>query len=94
MHLEFGGEGVDRLNPDTVEADRLFESFGVVFRAGVDFRGAVLELAERDAAAVVTHCHVGAVDIDFDDLTVAHHELVDRVVDHLLEEDVNTIVRG
>ena len=37
LNAELGGEGVDGLDADPVEADGFFKGLGVVFRAGVDF---------------------------------------------------------
>jgi hypothetical protein len=53
-----------------------------------------LSLAEGDAASVVAHEDVGAVDIDLDGLAVPHDEFVDGVVDDFLQEDVDAVIGG
>ncbi len=51
-----------------------------------------IELAERDAAAVVAHAHGALGELDLDLLAEAHRELVDGVVDRLLEQDVDAVL--
>ena len=86
-------EGVDGFLADAVEADGFLEGLAVVFRARVDDRDAVDQLAERDAAAVVAHAQHAFVQLDLDLLAVAHREFVDAVVDRLLEQDVDAVLR-
>ena len=92
LDFEERGKEIHRLDPDPVESDGFLERFAVVFRSRVDDGGAVLQLAERDPAAVVAHADEAILDLDVDLLAVAHDVLVDGVVDDLLEEDVNPIV--
>ncbi len=87
-----GGEGVDGLLADAVEADGFLESLRVVFRAGVDDGDAVEDLAQRDAAAVVADAQGALGQLDLDLAAAAHGELVDGVVDRLLEEDVDAVL--
>jgi len=94
LDVEIGGEGVDGFDTNAVEADRFLECFGIVLGAGIDLGGAVHDFAQRDAAAVIAHAHRRVVERDFDGLAIAHDKLVNRVVDDLLEEDVNAIVMG
>ena len=94
LNGELGGEGVDGFDANSVEADGFLEGLGIVFRAGVDFGGAVLEFAEGDAAPVVAHVNVGAVDIDLNCFAVPHDEFVDGVVDDFLQENVDAVIGG
>ena len=50
------------------------------------------QLAERNAAAVVAHAHAALGELDLDLLALAHHELVDGIIDRLLEQHVNAIL--
>lgn len=86
------GEGVDRLDANTVEAHALLERLGIIFAAGVHLRRSVDELAQRDASAVVADGDGGLGDVDFELVAEAHHILVDGVVDHLLEEHIDAVV--
>jgi len=83
---------VDGLSAHPVEADAELEDLAVVFGAGVDLRDAVHNLAQRNAPAEIPHAHAVALDIDFDLLAETHDELVNRVVDDLLQQDVTTVV--
>ena len=90
-----GREGVDRLKPDAIEPDRLLEDLVVVLRTGIHRAYSLGKRALRDTSTVVADGDVAMlilVDRDVDVLTVPHRILVDGVVDHLLEEDVDTII--
>lgn len=87
-----GGQGVDRLLADAVEADGLLEGLGVVFGAGVDDGHAVHEFAQRDAPAVVAHAQGAVVELDLDFFAEAHGKLVDAVIDRLLEQHVDAVL--
>lgn len=93
LDLEMRGERVDRLGAYAVKADALLESLTVVLGARVDFGYAVDHLAEWDATAEVAHRDVVVVDDDVDPLAVAAGMLVNRVVDDLLEKNVDPVVR-
>ena len=54
-HQEILGEGVDRFGADAVKADAELEDVIVVFGAGVDFRNAIHDFAQRNAAAKIAH---------------------------------------
>ena len=93
LDLEEVGQRVHRLDADAVEADGFLERLAVVLRAGVDLGGAVEEFPERNAAAEVADLDAAfLVDLHADLLAVAHDVLVDRVVDGLLEQDVEAVV--
>ena len=91
--LELGRQGVDGLVADAVEPDRELEDVVVVLAAGVDLGNAVDQLPQWNASAVVANGHLGAVARNHDPPTVAHDELVDRVVDDLLEHHVDAVGR-
>ena len=90
--LELFGKRVDGLRAHPVEADAELEDLVVVLRPGVDHRNAVHQLALRDAASVVPHGDLAAVNADFDAASVPHDELINRVVNDFLEEDVDAVV--
>ena len=90
--LETRGEGVDGLGADAVHADGELEDVVVELAARVHVGDAGLELAERDAAAVVAAGDDAAVERDLHALAEARDEFVDRVVDDFLEEHVDAVV--
>ena len=90
--LEKLGEEVHRFDADPVQANRFFEGFAVVLRAGVDDRSTVLELTERDAATVVPDANEGFFDLNIDLPAVAHYEFIDAVVDDFFEQNVDAVV--
>ena len=89
---ELGRKRVHRLGTHTVQAHRLLEGFGVVLAAGVNLRYAVDDLAQRNAAAVVTYAGAVVFDVNDNLLAGTHHEFVDGVVDNFLHQHVNAIV--
>ena len=91
-HHELFRERVDRLGAHAVEADAELEHVIVVFGSRVDLGHAIHHFAQRDAAAVIAHADLVALDADQHLLAVAHDEFVDGVVDHLLEQDVAAVV--
>ena len=56
-------------------------------------RDALHDLAEGNAAAVVSDRDLRSVSVDLDFSTLAHDELVHRVVDDLLEHHVDAVGR-
>ena len=91
-HHELAREGVDRLGAHAVQPHAELKHLVVVLGPGVDGRDAVDHLAQRNAPAKIADRDAAALDLDLDLATVAHDEFVDGVVDHLLEQDVATIV--
>ena len=87
-----GGERVDCLGADTVQSDAELKDVVIVFRSGVDPRNAVDHFAERNAAAVIADADESAIDCHIDLATVAHDEFVDRIVDHLLQKDIDAVI--
>ena len=85
-------EHVHRLDAHAVQTHRLLEGRAAVLAAGVHLRDGRRERVERDAAAVVAHGDQLPLDRDVDLASGAHDELVDRVVHHLLDEDVDAVV--
>ena len=86
-------EPVDRLLADAIETDGFLERLAVVFRAGVDDRDAIDELSQRNPASVIAHLRAAVLELDLDLLPRAHHKFVDRVIDGLLEQDVDPVLR-
>ncbi len=93
-HLEKLRKRVHRLRAHTVHARRELEVVRIELAARVHLADAIDNLLERNAAPVVPYAHFARVVIhrDVDLLAVPHDELVDRVVDDFLHEDVNAIV--
>ena len=92
--VELVRKRVHRLGADAVHAHRELERVRVELAARVELRHAVDDLAERYATPVVAHRAAPRVpvELDLDPLALAHDELVDRVVDHFLHQDVNAVV--
>ena len=92
--LETGREKVYGFGPHPVEAHGFLEDGGIVLPAGIHHRDAFHDLAQGDAPAVVAHRYGAFLDGDVDALALPHDKFVDGVVDDLLEQDVDTVVRG
>ena len=89
------GERIDRLETDTVQTDRLLEGLRVDLGTRIHLRGRIDELAERYATTVVSYRDLIRLAIYRDAYltTHAHDKLIDRVVYHLLDKDVDAVVR-
>ncbi len=93
LRLVEGGQRVHRLLADAIQTDGFLKRLRVVFRARVDDRHAIHQLAQRDAAPVVAHPQRAVVQLDLDLLAEAHREFVDAVIDRLLEQHVDAVLR-
>ena len=91
-HQELLGQGIDRFGAHPVQPDAELEHIVVVLGPGVNLRDTIDHLSQRDAAAKISHRHGAALDVDLHFLAVAHDILVDRVIDHLLEQDVTAVI--
>ena len=92
-HLESAAEGIHRLDTDPVQSHALLERLGVILTARVELAHRLDELALRNASTVVADAHAEVVlDGHFDFLSGSHLELVDAVVHHLFQEDIDTVV--
>ncbi len=95
LDLEEIRKRVHRLDADAVQTHGFFERLAVVFCTGVDLRRTVEEFPERNPTTEIADFHPPLlVNFDADLLAVAHDVLVDRVIDRLLKQDVEAIVRG
>ena len=83
---------VDGLDADAVQTDGLLEGRAAVFAAGIHLADGRRERFERNAAAVVAHRDHVVGHRDLDQLAGAHDEFVDRVVDNLLDQDIDAVV--
>ena len=88
------GERIDRLETDTVQTDRLLEGLRVDLGSRIHLRGRINELAERYATTVVSYLHLVCLAVYRDAYltTHTHDKLINRVVYHLLDKDVDPIV--
>ena len=92
-HLKTAAQGIHGLHTHTVQTDRLLESLRVELSAGVQDANGVDELSLRDASSVVTNRHPKIIlDGYLDTVASLHLELVDRVVEHLLQQHIDTVV--
>ena len=86
-------QGIDCLDAHPVEPDGLLESFTVILRARIDLGSAVHEFAQRNTPSIVAHLHPTlSVNLDADFPAVPHHEFIHRIVDDLLQQEVDAIV--
>ena len=93
LHHKTGREGVHGLGTHPIQTDGLFKGLGVVLGARVHLGNGVHHFAQRNAAAKIPNGHGSILHGNFNGLAGAHHKLVDGVVHHLLDQDVNAIVR-
>ena len=84
---------VDGFCSDAIQADAELKNLVVVFCAGIYFGNAVHDLAERDAAAVIAHGHLVAINRDLHVLAVAHDVFVHGIINHLFEHYIAAVIR-
>ena len=85
-------QGIDSLHTHTIQADRLLESLGVELTTGVQNANTLDELTLRNTSTIVTYGNAQVVlDIDFNTITCTHLEFIDRVVEHLLQQHIDTV---
>ena len=91
-YLEPSAQRVHSLHTHTVQAHTLLERLRVVFTTCIKYAYRLHQLSLRDSTTIVAHGNTQVVlDIDLYALTRIHLEFVDRVVDHLLQQHVDTI---
>ena len=92
-HLETAAQSIDGLHTHTVQTDRLLEGLGVELTTGVQDAHRVDQLSLGDATAIVTNRHTEVVlDGHLDAVACLHLKLVDRVVEHFLQQHVDTVI--
>ena len=89
---EFAREHVHGLDAHAVQTHGLLEGLAAVLAAGVHLADGRRERLQGDAASVVAHRDPIVLDGDLHLTSGAHDELVHRVVHHLLDKHVDTVV--
>ena len=92
-HKKRFGKRIDRLGAHPVQTDAELEYIVVIFGARIDNRDALHDLSQRDAPAVIPNKNKPVIlGFDVDPLAVAHDVLIHGVIDHFLDQDINSIV--
>ena len=91
--VELCRQCVHSLDAHAIQTHRPLVGLRVILGSGVHFARRILDLVQRNAAAIVTYgdCAVGHLDVD-GRLGVARVELIDAVVDHLLDEHIDAVI--
>src|SRR5690606_2004621 len=93
IYHELLGERIDRFGTYPVEADGFFKRFGIVFSTRVDSGYAIHHLPQSDTPSIIPDLHAALLGyMDFDFLPVPHHVFIDRVVQDLLDQDIDPVV--
>ncbi len=90
--LERCRQSIHRLDAHTVKSDSLGKGSLLELTARIHLRRHINHRPQRDTAAVVTHRRRHSVDSYRYTVAVAHHILIDRVVDHFLEQHIYAVV--
>ena len=92
VYLEMCTQCIHSLYSYTIQANGLLESLRVEFSAGVQNTHRVDKLTLRDASTVVSNRDAVIVfDIHLDTVASLHLELIDGVVEHFLQQDIDSI---
>ena len=92
LYEEARRQGIHRLDTHAVQTHRFLEGLGVVLATGVHLRRHVSHLVERNTPPVVSHRDHLARNLDNNLFAKAHHVLVERIVENLLQQHVDTVV--
>ena len=94
LHLKARAEGIDRLDTHAIKADALLESLGIVFATGIQHAHGFYELSLWDAAPIVAHGYAEVVlNVNLYSVTGIHLELINRIINHLLQQHVDAVLR-
>ena len=94
LYLEMRAEGIHRLHTHTVQADTLLERLAVVLTTGIQHAHSLDKFTLRNTTTIVAHADPQMIfDINLQSGTSAHLELIDRVIYHLFQEYVDSILR-
>ena len=94
LYLEMRAEGIHRLHTHTVQADTLLERLAVVLTTGIQHAHSLDKFTLRNTTTIVAHTDPQMIfDINLQSGTSAHLELIDRVIYHLFQEYVDSILR-
>ena len=89
---EMRGKAVDRLGAHAVEPHAELEHIVVVFCAGIDYRHAFDDFAQRDSPPEVPYRNDIFFDGNFHLFAEPHDEFVYRIINHFLDQHVNAVV--
>ena len=94
LHLEMRAEGVHRLHTHSVQADTLLERLAVVLTTGIQHAHSLDKFTLRNTTTIVAHADPQMIfDINLQSGASPHLELIDRVIYHLFQEYVDSILR-
>ena len=92
-HFEARTQEVNSLDTHTIHTYGFLERLGIVFSTGIQLTHGLNHLFLRNATAIVTECHAKVfIDVDLDAFALVHAELINRVVDGLLEQHIDTVL--
>ena len=90
---ELARHHIHRLDTDTIQTYGLLECARAILTTRIDFRYSAGQTIERNTSTIVAYGHtLVLVDSNLDNLTRTHNELVDRVIYHLFEQGVDTVI--
>ena len=90
---ELARHHIHRLDTDTIQTYGLLECARAILATRIDFRYSAGQTIERNTSTIVAYGHaLVLVDSNLDNLTRTHNELVDRVIYHLFEQGVDTVI--
>ena len=83
---------IHRLHTDSVQSNRLDKSRGTVLSTGIHHRYGRSQTLQRNTTSVIANPDRLVLDRDLDQLASSHDELIDRVVHHLFDQHINSII--
>ena len=81
-----------RLDTHTIKTYGLLEGIAAILTTGIHLAYRIRQHLQRYASTIVTYRHLIPLDTNLDTLARTHDKLVDRVIHHLLEKHVDTII--
>ena len=91
-YQEITTQGIHRLDTHTIQTHGFLKRLAIVFSAGIHLARHIHDLTQRDTTAIIPHGYRTFLDSHLDTFAVPHHVLVDRVIQHLLQQHIDTII--
>ena len=86
-------EHIHSLHTHTIQTYGLLEGIALVLTTRIHLAHGCRQRLERDTTTIVSHRHDIILDGNLNSVACAHNKLVNRVIDRLLNQNVDTIIR-
>ncbi len=90
--LKISRECIYCFRSDAIQTNSFFKNLGIVFCTGIYFADTFVHFTQRHAPAEISDANFLFVYSNFDGFSMTHYILINRVVNYLFDEHINTII--